>query len=113
MINLCDDVDDDDDLELVPMTFNENKSDNDEKKKASKSNNTNEEEDGNDGIQMIYESHNALIDFPHSRGNCMKEKFGIGADIKHCDNCYCYVCDKLASECSTWDKHCSASHGSR
>ena len=66
-----------------------------------------------DGVEMLFESHNALIDFPHSRHNCMKELFGKGEDIKYCNNCYCYVCDCLASACLAWNKHCSASHESR
>ena len=27
---------------------------------------------------------------------------------KHCDQCYCYVCDILAKDCTKWSVHCDA-----
>ena len=53
---------------------------------------------------------NALVDFPHSRANCVSRPF-TGDKLVHCDNCYCYVCDIPASECKAWPSHCGATHG--
>ena len=55
----------------------------------------------------------ALEDFPHARENCGKHAFEPGKEHVHCSNCYCYVCDKPASQCTSWtcgDKHCLATH---
>jgi hypothetical protein len=81
--------------------------------------------------------HNALVDSPHSRENCAVHKFvkpksiiskkkngtsssskdndGVSPNHNHnyFDNCFCYVCDILASQCNSWtgtDGHCGASH---
>ena len=56
----------------------------------------------------------ALVDFPHSRENCMTHPFASGAAAK-CANCFCFVCDAPASGCPQWDcqdKHCNATHKS-
>ena len=52
----------------------------------------------------------ALADFPHARENCAAVRFIAGQEHKHCLNCYCYCCDKPASDCSDWSLHCKASH---
>ena len=52
----------------------------------------------------------ALADFPHARENCVSKPFRFGAEQQHCANCYCYVCDDLASKCPQWDSHCAATH---
>ena len=52
----------------------------------------------------------ALADFPHARENCAAVRFTAGQEHKHCPNCYCYCCDKPASDCSDWSLHCKASH---
>lgn len=57
---------------------------------------------------------NALMDFPHSRENCASHPFATSINkAVHCSNCYCYVCDVLASECVVWSLHCNASHNDR
>ena len=57
---------------------------------------------------------NALMDFPHSRENCATHPFATSINkAVHCSNCYCYVCDVLASECVVWLLHCNASHNDR
>ena len=54
---------------------------------------------------------NALVDFPHCRSNCAKHPFdGVSERQKHCDNCYCDVCDIPAAKCTEWSSHCEASH---
>jgi hypothetical protein len=52
----------------------------------------------------------ALADFPHARENCAAVRFVPGQQHKHCANCYCYCCDKPASDCSDWSAHCKATH---
>lgn len=54
---------------------------------------------------------NALADFPHSRENCVTNPHARDP-ASHCPNCYCYVCDILASSCPAWQTHCHATHGS-
>ena len=34
--------------------------------------------------------------------NCTKFKTEIESNEKHCDLCYCYVCDKPVAECTQW-----------
>ena len=54
---------------------------------------------------------NALVDFPHSRENCVTYPFVTSGDnTLHCSNCYCYVCDVPSSDCAAWTSHCEASH---
>jgi len=54
----------------------------------------------------------ALADFPHARENCALHPFG-NKTSSCCVNCYCYVCDALASTCPKWDgDHCKATHKS-
>ena len=51
---------------------------------------------------------NALSDFPHARHLCLVKPFTKNPE-EFCSNCYCYICDIKASECSEWqDLHCKA-----
>ena len=54
----------------------------------------------------------ALSDFPHARENCLERPWKPGTEHRHCANCYCYVCDDVASACPQWAVHCKASHKS-
>ena len=75
---------------------------------SSSSNSTNSSKD--DEIEIIGSTgKNALSDFPHARFNCVNYIFKEGP-LKFCDQCYCYVCDGLASACGMWQTHCQASH---
>lgn len=53
----------------------------------------------------------ALVDYPHFRFSCGVEPFKrqrIQKKLKHCERCFCYVCDIPAKDCSTWNDHCRA-----
>ncbi|GLJ29901.1 hypothetical protein SUGI_0591070 [Cryptomeria japonica] len=55
----------------------------------------------------------ACRDYPHARHLCMKFHFKSTSHHKHCELCYCYVCD-VPAPCSDWNNlrdssHCHAS----
>lgn len=53
----------------------------------------------------------ALQDYPHFRFQCgihPFKKVRARAKETHCERCFCYVCDVLASECTKWGTHCKA-----
>ncbi|XVE58256.1 hypothetical protein DITRI_Ditri04bG0155800 [Diplodiscus trichospermus] len=53
----------------------------------------------------------ACRDYPHSRHLCLQFPFDATPHERHCDLCYCYVCDS-AAPCKCWMAHCHASeHG--
>ena len=58
---------------------------------------------------------------PHCRADCPIEKYAPTENVKigpfkdnakFCDKCFCYICDKKASECASWatsrEPHCNA-----
>ncbi|KAJ1385021.1 hypothetical protein SESBI_42013 [Sesbania bispinosa] len=53
----------------------------------------------------------ACRDFPHSRHLCLKFPFTTTPHKRHCEMCYCYVCDS-AAPCKYWTRpivpHCDA-----
>ena len=53
---------------------------------------------------------NPLIDFPHLREHCLCHPFAKTDHAAFCKMCFCYVCDKPASECTDWtdQQHCEA-----
>lgn len=53
---------------------------------------------------------NPFRDLPHQRYLCNVKPFKSGKDAADfCPNCYCYVCDIKASECTEWKgSHCQA-----
>eukprot|EP00618_Florenciella_parvula_P026459 CAMPEP_0119496144 /NCGR_PEP_ID=MMETSP1344-20130328/19570_1 /TAXON_ID=236787 /ORGANISM="Florenciella parvula, Strain CCMP2471" /LENGTH=200 /DNA_ID=CAMNT_0007531797 /DNA_START=7 /DNA_END=606 /DNA_ORIENTATION=- len=58
---------------------------------------------------------NAMSDYPHSRHTCVRFPFSSSqnkeANKKACPNCYCYVCDKVYTECEEWEEsHCMATN---
>ena len=69
---------------------------------------------------VVVECRQADI-LPHCRADCpvypykFTENVKIGAfedNAKFCDKCFCYICDKKASECLSWnaprEPHCNA-----
>ena len=75
------------------------------------------QEDSDDEVECT--GHNgdiALEDFPHARHTCLAQrvtsKSSLEAWKQHCPNCYCYVCDDMASRCEKWNEHCVARPGS-
>ncbi|MED6139247.1 hypothetical protein PIB30_082045 [Stylosanthes scabra] len=46
----------------------------------------------------------ACRDYPHSRHQCIKFPFKTTSHEKHCELCYCYVCD-VAAPCKYWRTH--------
>jgi hypothetical protein len=65
-----------------------------------------------------------LLELEHARCHCFKVQFvrlepedkdypsGSVADrqtnSRHCDKCFCWVCDRIATQCSQWEQHCMA-----
>lgn len=58
-----------------------------------------------------YRGDNALADYPHSRADCVVFPF-VRDPKKKCSNCFCFVCDIVATECVEWSRHCKASYSS-
>jgi hypothetical protein len=51
---------------------------------------------------------NALVDFPHARAHCLIHPFEARDFLPFCPNCFCYICDVRAAECTEWASHCKA-----
>nr|CAB3500077.1 unnamed protein product [Digitaria exilis] len=63
----------------------------------------------NDEISVVAERGKvACRDYPHPRSDCAKNPFGSTPHERHCDKCFCYVCD-VAAPCVSWKGHCHAS----
>lgn len=96
-INLLDDGDDDDVMVVEPSTLANNTS----------SASATMEEQIDDDIIAVGDS---IVRLPHMRQHCTVHKFlsskptqdSHDANSKHCDLCYCFVCDVPVSECKKW-----------
>ncbi|MGH0146835.1 UNVERIFIED_CONTAM: hypothetical protein FKN15_034845 [Acipenser sinensis] len=75
--------------------------------------------DAESGLSITY-SRKAEV-MPHARYDCTSHVFcqsenqtsrPVGTNSDFCEQCYCYICDKLASECQSWITpsfcHCNA-----
>jgi hypothetical protein len=65
---------------------------------------TNAEKDDDICTFVGMKGKNALSDFPHSREDCVTHPFSIDP-LQFCQQCYCYVCDVKAAECTKWISH--------
>ena len=64
-----------------------------------------------EGVEIVSSNTvNPLSELPHMRHTCATFTFGTVQDLnlKHCRNCFCYVCDVKVSECQDWSSHCCA-----
>ena len=68
--------------------------------------------DDDDVVCTGRSGHIALCDYAHPREYCAAVPFTAGQERKHCPNCYCYVCDAPAGDCTEWREHCKASRES-
>ncbi|KAM7268766.1 hypothetical protein ACFE04_010932 [Oxalis oulophora] len=74
--------------------------------------NVNNNNDSDDLSIVAEKGQVACRDYPHSRHACSENPFDTSPHEKHCELCYCYVCDS-AAPCKYWSrpgfKHCNAS----
>lgn len=66
-----------------------------------------------EGVECVGERRGiqALSDYPHFRFQCAIEQFKRARGFKkerHCERCFCYVCDIPAEQCKTWMSHAKA-----
>ncbi|PXF46015.1 hypothetical protein BWQ96_04190 [Gracilariopsis chorda] len=63
-------------------------------------------------VQLVVEREvlKPLKDYPHARPHCLAHPFGKKGvhRRRHCDNCYCCVCEIPAAECKKWKEHYNA-----
>lgn len=61
-------------------------------------------DDGDEELQIVGTANEQR--FPHSRQDCLEFRYTADNDnhsnAQFCKLCYCYVCDKPASECDNW-----------
>uniref|UniRef100_A0A0A9DLG1 Uncharacterized protein n=1 Tax=Arundo donax TaxID=35708 RepID=A0A0A9DLG1_ARUDO len=56
----------------------------------------------NDDIAVVAERGKvACRDYPHPRSACAKHPFNTTPHERHCNKCFCYVCD-IAAPCVSW-----------
>lgn len=89
---------------------------------------TSNDSNNSDEIQLVAETQgaSALVHFPHAREQCTQFPFHdatsqttMKKNQLHCDQCYCYICDIPAAQCTMWKNnkkkenkepaHCNAS----
>ncbi|XP_030512743.1 uncharacterized protein LOC115726822 isoform X1 [Rhodamnia argentea] len=65
--------------------------------------------DAEDLVVVAEKGQVACRDFPHARHLCQKFPFATTPHERHCELCYCYVCDS-AAPCKNWSSkgHCDA-----
>ena len=104
----------DDVVELRPEGYQEEM----EGTSASLSSNAMDESDllnCSQAIEFVGGNMMVMADMPHQRETCSTFPFVTGGDIsqnlKHCPNCYCYVCDVNVQECLDWELHSAATMG--
>lgn len=63
----------------------------------------NPNDDDDDLLVLGTQGSNVLTDCPHARSDCVIEPFVEGNFEKHCQKCYCWVCDVPAKDCNVGD----------
>lgn len=106
--------------ELVEIAMNNGEGDVNHEEEGlctSSSNNGNKviDLDCEDVIEFVGGNMNVLSDMPHQREACSGFKwvpypYDRVANMKCCNQCYCYVCDINAKDCPEWREHCNASY---
>ena len=73
---------------------------------------------GSDDV-MVTGSDDPSMSFAHARHNCRVPGMQFSAqgalmqNMRHCPNCFCFVCDVEASKCQDWGQHCMADESAR
>lgn len=74
---------------------------------------------GDEDFEIVGGNLTVAAEMPHQREACtrfpfmMNGKAGtpMGAkNLTHCPQCYCYVCEVKADECTEWSVHCNATY---
>jgi len=88
------------------------------KKRGTKAKKGSQAEEDDDEVQAV--GRTKALHLPHLRMHCLehpftpkitankKNKIPWDNNKKHCEMCYCYVCDVPVGSCSDWSKHCLA-----
>ena len=99
--------------EVVNLLSSDDDEDSESGTGSSSSSTTTTTTNGNDSdsdVEMVG-APPAITNYPHARFNCLVHPFkGLTKKEKRitCDNCYCFVCDILATDCKSWSDHCVA-----
>ena len=74
-------------------------------------------QDDDDDVELVGTAHEQRL--PHMRQHCTQHPLSAAAtsatssitqNLKHCDECYCYVCDVPVRACTLWHLHNSATN---
>lgn len=86
---------------------------------------------GDEDFVVVGTTMQVASDMPHQRYSCTTYPFRVEPplgpynrptespamlaervriNLKHCANCYCYVCDCKVTDCLEWTEHCVATH---
>ena len=109
IIDIDDDIDDDDEVVVLDLASPDEGSKVSKKDGKDDSQNKNngdrdDSDDDNDEIQIVGEAN--VTRLPHNRQDCLEYRYVLDgntpSNASFCSLCYCFVCDKLASECVNW-----------
>ena len=76
-----------------------------------------DDDDDCENIEFVGGNMVVAADMPHPRESCTRFPFlaapseaSQALNLRHCPQCYCFVCEAKASECGRWSSHCNATH---